>query len=85
LRATLLRAIGRSFLALFEFDGAASSLPGIETALQGMGLGESSISELLRRMGAGFFIRSGSVDDRELIFGPGRIDPEFIRVHADGA
>src|SRR5438876_8272594 len=67
------------------FDGAAGRLPGVETAAQGIGLGESLVAKLLRRTGAGLFLGSRSVDHREAVFGPRRINAEFTGVHADSA
>jgi hypothetical protein len=83
--ATLPGLIGSGSIRFSRFDGTASRLPGIETASQGVDFGESCISELLRHTGAGFFLGSGSVDDREPVFGPRRIKLELVRFDADGA
>jgi hypothetical protein len=74
--------IGVRNVAAFGLDRAAARLPGLEPAAQGIGFGKSFVSKLLRRTGASFFSRSGSVDNGDTIFGPIRIDPELLRVDA---
>src|SRR5215471_1696616 len=67
---------------LFWHDRSLDRLPSIESALQSIDIRETLISQFLRHTGAGVLVRSGTIDDRELILGKCRQRVEALRIDA---
>ena len=62
---------------LFRFDRAADRLPCVQPALKGVRFMKALFAEDLRHTGAVLLAGSGSVNDRELAFRPGRVNVPF--------
>jgi hypothetical protein len=62
---------------LFRLDWAAGRLPGVEAALKGIRLLKTLFAENLRHTGAVLLAGSGSVNDRQSVLRPGRVNVPF--------
>src|SRR5438132_13416862 len=63
----------------------ADRLPGIQAATQGICCGKAPIAKLLCHTGTRAFLRSGSVNEREKVLGPGRIKARLAGIQAYGS
>ena len=62
---------------LLRFDRAAGRLPGVEPAPKGIHLLKALFAENVRHTGAVLLVGSGSVNDRQLVLRPGRVNVPF--------